>query len=339
VHNTIKLSIMAPTSNSNLSAINTRGQKRSANNVPNSQNLVKKNKAKDTTGSSFLDATGSSSFLSSKNLDLQKELIDELRASREERKEFFKKLSVELAEINTRVNRIETSQAILNSTVGRHSSEIEKINIALSKCNIIVHGLNEVADESQEALFFACKKLFHEYLGLDQFEFDFAKRKGEITPNASRDRPVQIFLRSYGDKLLVLSKRQILHEKRINIYINDDLPFDVRKRRSILRAEFGKARETGKSCKLSGDFLLIDDITYTVSNGQLAIARPEGSRRGQSSSMTRLNNQHTNATGARLNPGPYSSSRNTATSKLSNIGRDYIHSPHNPANQDTHGDF
>jgi hypothetical protein len=88
----------------------------------------------------------------------------------------------------------------------------------------------------------------------------------------------------------VLQGRKLLREKRIPVFINEDLPPETVKRRYQLRMECNKASQAGKRTRLLGDKLIIDDVTYIIDE-EGRFVQQQGKQRQPASTYTPSSSQ------------------------------------------------
>ena len=81
-----------------------------------------------------------------------------------------------------------------------------------------------------------------------------------------KDRSISVTLRNYANKEKIMQ-----HKKNLptGIYINEEFPLEVKRNRDKLRPIWKLAKSQSAyrdRCKLSGDRLVINGITYTVND-------------------------------------------------------------------------
>ena len=102
-------------------------------------------------------------------------------------------------------------------------------------------------------------------LELENVPVDSAYRVGQFRlDNKPRNVKIKFVCESHRNK--VFAKRHITRDKRINIFINEDLPPTTQKRRALLRTECNKAYKLGKKTRLLGDRLIIDGLAYEIND-------------------------------------------------------------------------
>jgi hypothetical protein len=82
--------------------------------------------------------------------------------------------------------------------------------------------------------------------------------------NITKPRNVKVTFVTLEARNLVYTSRIILREKKVNIFINEDLPHDIPNKRKLLRDEFKKAKQMGKNATLKGDILTINNANYEI---------------------------------------------------------------------------
>jgi len=149
------------------------------------------------------------------------------------------------------------------------------------KSRLVIVGLAETLNETYEQLRNQINNFFTKDLEIkgSKISFDGFFRIGRKLENKPRN--VKINFASEQHRDMIWEKRNHLFQKKINIYINEDLPFSVLERRKILTDEGRKARSTGKTARLSGDNLVINEVSFVMGVNRLIKERGTGTGQGQ----------------------------------------------------------
>jgi len=203
-----------------------------------------------------------------------------------------------LKKLNKRVEVVENNVNQCTNQISHHDKELEAIRIEMRKLNLVFVGIQESPSENLIDIMntFICDLL---ELHSDSATIDTVHRIGVVRQGGHRN--VRVKFACEGARNMVWNNRKMLRDKKTDFYINEDLPPVTLGRRRQLREEERKARNLGKSTRLLGDRLVIDNINYELNNaGELVqitrknsqgrrahpvpVARPSSAR--PSSSMT-----------------------------------------------------
>lgn len=165
--------------------------------------------------------------------------------------------------LQERVEVIESTVEGLTDSLLRHDSELEKIKINLKNQNLIIVGLDESVDETEDLLVQKLNNFITSTLETDPVNIDTAFRFGAKCEGKPRNVNVKFCRESHRNA--VFNARHTLFRKKLRIYINEDLPPETRTRRHQLRIECHKAVNLGKNARLVGDKLIIDNVVHVLS--------------------------------------------------------------------------
>jgi len=133
------------------------------------------------------------------------------------------------------------------------------------------------ADESDDHLY-SSVKLFISELTEDEISFDTAYRLGKFKPN--HRRPVRV-------RFLAMCQRNLIYSNRNKLtppfYINEDLPFSIRKDHAILRSKKRDAIKSGVPTEnISIDWrqrsILINLDKFAIKDGNLVLVSQSQSK-------------------------------------------------------------
>lgn len=125
--------------------------------------------------------------------------------------------------------------------------------------NLIVYGIKESDQESQEALRRrVCNDIFKDVLQLKIESIERCHRLGERRTN--KDRPVILRVVDYKEKMLVLQNAYKF--KGSNYSVGEDFSKRVREIRRNLWLSSTEERKSGENVKLRYDKLYVDSVAY-----------------------------------------------------------------------------
>ena len=202
--------------------------------------------------------------------------------------------------LETRIVTLESS--IVKQNVKRYDSELEKLQIDSRKLNLIIVGLRDDRNETNQNLLDLLYNFIRDALELQNIAIDIAYRLG-TSRDGNLPRNIKIIFTKQSDRLLVLKSKDKLRDKNIPVYINEDLPPHTLERRHLLRIECNKAHKMGKVTRLLGDRLIIDNITYFLNDDKkLEVLNPNNSKNWNNS------REHASSSGTSSSASAYSRS-------------------------------
>ena len=92
-------------------------------------------------------------------------------------------------------------------------------------------------------------------------------RKGPYSPNQKSPRPIIVAFQWFGDRNAIWSRKKWLKRIDDNIFVSEDFPEEIERRRRILYPIFKKARRLPAykgQVSMQKDRLIVDSKTYTV---------------------------------------------------------------------------
>lgn len=139
----------------------------------------------------------------------------------------------------------------LDSRVTLHDKEITRMNVAINKENVIIHGLRGINYDNQKIKEDVANKL-NDLLELNLSKNDiykiFVLRKknpGGSEDESSQDsHPLKVCLMDLRTKCSIMNKRHLLQGK--NIFINEDLPLELRNELKAKRLEAKSKKDKNK---------------------------------------------------------------------------------------------
>ena len=161
-----------------------------------------------------------------------------------------------------RIKQLEHENAELKSEVKLLCEQVTTNDLYLRKNNVCFYGIKESIGNPQVE---DCEALILSILSeicpaFNERTFERVHRLGP--PRKGYNRPIIARLAHYKDKLLLFTKRKILHQ-RSGIRINDDIPKEMEKRRKILYPILRLAQSKNYKAQLKGEKLFINGQLYT----------------------------------------------------------------------------
>ena len=178
-------------------------------------------------------------------------------------------ISEKIDSVIKRVEAVEQTVKVNQSKIANHDKEFEKLKIELRKLNLIVVGLADEANESDQKLRLKLQTLISEKLTQSEVIIDNAYRLGK--PRQGYVRPIMLKFRYESHRNLVWDNRNNLRTPKTNIFINEDLPPATQNKRRILRDECSKLFKLGHTTRLLGDKLFIDSVCYELDDDNTLI--------------------------------------------------------------------
>jgi len=124
--------------------------------------------------------------------------------------------------------------------------------------NVIVSGLQEVP---REDCFETAQNMFIR-MGVGPFQLQRCHRLGSVRTNSKNPRLLIIRFVSFQDKISVMKNRTKL--KGTNVFVNDDFPQEIEKKRAALRPLMRYAKQHDPSATLVLDKLRINGTLYSI---------------------------------------------------------------------------
>ena len=203
---------------------------------------------KDSVDSLIKDKSEMQSYMHTLSEDLK-----DMKASLDEYK---KEVTTLKAEIN-QARKCNQSLAAENIEI---KEEKLKLETYLRRQNLVIEGVNESENEDVQnkvtnLLADKCK------IVLRAIEIDKIHRYGKSV--AGRPRPIIIRFMSHSSRDRILFTYRGLKDKPSNLFVNEDLPYEIKTRRADVRAVANQAKSVGARVKLQGDRVVIDSKVYT----------------------------------------------------------------------------
>ena len=129
------------------------------------------------------------------------------------------------------------------------------------RSNLVIEGVEELEGEVCPQI---VSETLHKYfkITVSQASIDKAHRIGRAF--GDRPRPIMVRFTSHTTRDNVLYAARSSKDTPMNIFVNEDLPSEVKSQRADLRSVANHARSVGaRFVKLQGDKLTIDNRVYT----------------------------------------------------------------------------
>ena len=202
-------------------------------------------------------------------VDLYNELKDSLdfhsKTVHENKKEIFE-MKVSIDKLEKKVVDLEARNNALAAQNLQMQEDTLRNEIRRREFNLIFEGIPDIIKEDTSFLY---KKFVDILNSMEVFNgcgsrVQLAKLQRQGPYNRYRKRNVLCQFVRYSDVQLILQNRsQLPHD----IFVREDFPEEIERRRSILRPVFNTARRMTKyrgKCRLLVDKLIIDGKTYTA---------------------------------------------------------------------------
>ena len=180
--------------------------------------------------------------------------LDEVLQTSTEHGEEIKRLKSELQK-----------QTKVNHDLTKRMSEIEERQIQHElysrKNSLLFDGIRETEDED-------CLKIVSDLitnilkLPVDARDFDKIHRIG-IKFNAGRTRPILVRFTRHCTHDAIYQARAALYKSKTNIWINEDLPGEIKQRRTVLNNVVKYAKTNGHVAMAKSDAAIIDGTKYS----------------------------------------------------------------------------
>lgn len=167
------------------------------------------------------------------------------------------------------IDKLQSAYQELYSYAVDLEDHILSVDTNSRKKNLIVTGIPEVLNENSDILINKLYGIFQPYLDiLDRCDFDVAYRLGTPPKNHKKNRPIVV-------KFFCESIRNLVSQIRFNledddetarIYLNDNLPKILNVGRYLMRLVVKTAKEKNIPAKVSGNNLLVNNVTYEYRN-------------------------------------------------------------------------
>ena len=186
-----------------------------------------------------------------KDVDDTRKEVGEIRKRTEKREEAEEKSHSLLRQIQFE-NTLMKEQLIKLETYSRRD-------------NLVFSGVIEAEDENDALTLVKIKDVIETEMEVADFEkmkIVRCHRLGTKYPNQKRSRDIIIRFHYFGDKITVWNKRAKLAGS--DIYVNDDYPAEVSRRRAALRPVLKLAKSHKEEVKLIGDRIPFNHKFYTA---------------------------------------------------------------------------
>lgn len=189
-----------------------------------------------------------------------KDLISEfqdLKTKYEADHQLIKDLKRQLDYAKSKINSLET--------------RLSSLSLEIRDRSLVINGIPE--DESTPLISQVHDLLGKLFLNLHRSDIDLVYRTGGRFGNAPR--PVHVSFLRACDKREIFDRRDILREEECTkwIYVNEDIPPELRGPRADMRALARYATEIGYTAKAVGDKLIIENRVYRAN--ELHLLPPE----------------------------------------------------------------
>jgi ribA/ribD-fused uncharacterized protein len=210
--------------------------------------------------------------LNGKMTDMQSEMgkigefkisLEHTQASLENTKEEVKDLSSKMNQYNTALGKVSSQLAESRRENRILNEKLLQMDICLRRENLIFSGIAKERNESAAATITKLQNLFVNQLQIGNGNVLDYQRCHRLGPkDANKTREIIIRFTRFQDRELVWRKRKLL--KGTNVYVKEDFPPEVNRKRSQLYPILLAARNSNKKATLVADRLFIENRKYTV---------------------------------------------------------------------------
>jgi len=184
-------------------------------------------------------------------------------------------LKMEVKRANSRLDVLESKEEASSEQIWELRQAIETVKIRQRKFNLVIVGLAEAKAETEEQLRESLKFLFRESMEIKEVDIpiDVCYRIGNRHESSGNDKywhkplNIRVHLHNESDRNRIWRSRGLLHEKKLPVFVNEDLPFSALEKRKALRQEAGMARSLGKQVKWAGNRLIINGSSFGIGPG------------------------------------------------------------------------
>jgi len=175
-------------------------------------------------------------------------------------------LKTENIRANSRLKVLKSKEEASSAQILELRQANETVEIRQRKCNLVIVGLTEARAETQEQLRESLMFLFRDSLEIKNVEIPiylccrFGNRLDSSRNDKYWDKPlnIRVHLQDESDRNRIWRSRGLLHDKKLPVFANEDLPFSALEKRKVLRQKAGMARSNGKQVKWAGNKLIIN---------------------------------------------------------------------------------
>jgi hypothetical protein len=217
-------------------------------------------------------STPNNEVLSPENDDIKAlvlKLATKIDAATNDIKEDLREIKSLVSSHGQRINDVEDRVEHVESAVTKLTQDNEDLRKEINKMNLIIDGIPDPVGEDDNALY-GRVKTFICGIVKDDISFDTAFRLGQQKPN--HRRPIKV-------RFLSMVQRNLVYSLRSNtsppFYINEDLPFSIRRDHGLLRDRKRQEIRNGiNPDHIKIDYksrcITIENLTYQAKDGVLS---------------------------------------------------------------------
>lgn len=208
-------------------------------------------------------------------MDTMKQDISDLKHSVEmahqESVDTKAKVSEIKSDLRDAFDRIKTLEVEMRNLKG-YATELENYCISLDsvirKHHLILNGVAESKGESLTLLAFRVFKVCCPTIEIADFDYCYRIGSSPIATNQPRGtrrvRPILVKLVKEDFRRQIFQNKLALKQTETysNVYLNEDLPQVITRRRADIRAVYLNAKKKGHVTKMLGSKVVVDNITY-----------------------------------------------------------------------------
>ena len=168
---------------------------------------------------------------------------------------------------NEILTRVGARIVVLEQEKKNLEAAIVKMETYTRQNNLLFYGFPEFKEESDFDCYQKVRNVISR-LGLNpNMQIARCHRKGPYSQSQSSPRPIIVAFQWFGDRNAVWSRKKGLARINRNIYLSEDFPEEVEKRRRIMYPIFKKARRLPAykgRVTMQKDRLIVNSTSYTV---------------------------------------------------------------------------
>ena len=189
-----------------------------------------------------------------KSIEYSSEQIAALTTTVKDQATKIQKLATELAHESKQGDMLAKRLQVQNQ-------QILQQEVYSRKSNIIIEGMEESENESLDRKYVEC---LNDKFAIKTNKADIDKIHRFGRSIGGKPRPIIVKYVTHRARDEVLYAARNLKNKPPHLYINEDLPAEIKSQRAVIRAVSIQARAAGaRTVKLQGDRVIIDNRTYT----------------------------------------------------------------------------
>lgn len=156
----------------------------------------------------------------------------------------------------------------LKAKLKKHDKQFLDVNADLRDRHLVINGIQETDEEDLlDIVLGELDMTIPNSAGCDmeitRWDIDMVYRSGKQSHNPRFPRPITVVFYSKGLKQnLMYLKKKLGWDNQSKISYTDDMSYDVRQHRDVLKSVANRAQYTDHTVRMAGNKIIVDDITY-----------------------------------------------------------------------------